>query len=419
MKKIQEFEKDSITLFILLMGANVCNYLFQIIMGKLMTVEDYGVTNTLLGMIGILTIPTTIITIICARYIALYASMGNKDKIISVLGLLFRFVVLVGCVLLVAGIVGSESVTELLGLNSRGYILGVLCIAIVNLLFSVTSGTLQGLKMFFPYGIQTILVAAGKLFLSILLITLGWRVYGVLFAIFSGTVISILYGMLHMREHMRDVFHGKTEKAIDIREFCRYALLTIIAQGCVIAITNGDVLLVKIYFSDAETGIYSSAAVIGKIAMYVSTAVVATLFPLVVEKNLNGEDTFPLFKKSLFYGGGISAVCGLGMSILGKYVIGILFGERYYEAIQYLPYVCIFVVPLTFVTILMNYVLAVNKVKRFGISMVLGLVGIIMFSMFIHKEISHLMLISGIILGGVFGINILWLFSERNVNCNN
>ena len=150
MKKIQEFEKDSITLFILLMGANVCNYLFQIIMGKLMTVEDYGVTNTLLGMIGILTIPTTIITIICARYIALYASMGNKDKIISVLGLLFRFVVLVGCVLLVAGIVGSESVTELLGLNSRGYILGVLCIAIVNLLFSVTSGTLQGLKMFFP-----------------------------------------------------------------------------------------------------------------------------------------------------------------------------------------------------------------------------------------------------------------------------
>ena len=61
MKKIQEFEKNSLILFILMMVSNVCNYIFQITVGNMMTVEDYGIVNTVLGIVGILTIPTTII----------------------------------------------------------------------------------------------------------------------------------------------------------------------------------------------------------------------------------------------------------------------------------------------------------------------------------------------------------------------
>ena len=64
MKKLQEFEKNSMILFVLLMGANGCNYLFQIIAGNRMEVEDYGVVNTVLGLVGILTIPTTMISMV-------------------------------------------------------------------------------------------------------------------------------------------------------------------------------------------------------------------------------------------------------------------------------------------------------------------------------------------------------------------
>lgn len=43
MKKTeQEFEKNSLLLFVLMMSANVCNYLFQIVMGNLMEVEQYA-----------------------------------------------------------------------------------------------------------------------------------------------------------------------------------------------------------------------------------------------------------------------------------------------------------------------------------------------------------------------------------------
>ena len=58
-----------------------------------------------------------------------------------------------------------------------------------------------------------------------------------------------------------------------------------------------------------------------------------------------------MFRKAMLYGGGVSILCAVGMVTLGNLVISILFGERYMEAIQFLPAVCMYVVPLTFVTI--------------------------------------------------------------------
>lgn len=421
MKKIQEFEKGSLVLFFLMMSANVCNYLFQIIVGNMMTVEDYGIVNTVLGIVGILTIPTTIIAMICARYIALYAATENEKGIASVLYLLLRFVVLVGILLLLIGFLTIKSITNLFGLNSICYVAGALFITIINLFFAITSGTLQGLKKFFPYGIQTILMAGGKLVFSIALLLIGWRVYGVIIAIFCGILLAIGYGVSYMGNHVKSAFQYRGNSVVDAQEFTKYAIGAIVAQGCVIALTNGDILLVKAFFTDKVAGIYSSAMIIGKIAMYVSTAVVAALFPMVVEQNQKGEPTILLLTKAIIYGGGMAFACAVGMVTLGRYIIGILFGERYRAAIEYLPFVCLYVVPLTFISILMNYLLAIGQTKVFGISICIGLVVIIGISSIIHDTIPHIMVICGTVLIMVFLCNLvhLWYLHQVDKETNN
>lgn len=100
MKKTeQEFEKNSLILFVLMMSANVCNYLFQIVMGNLMEVEQYAQANTVVSLVGVLSIPTTIITMISARYIALNASNGRYDRIRDVIRLMLKFASCIGLVL--------------------------------------------------------------------------------------------------------------------------------------------------------------------------------------------------------------------------------------------------------------------------------------------------------------------------------
>lgn len=143
--------------------------------------------------------------------------------------------------------------------------------------------------------------------------------------------------------------------------------------------------------------------------MYVSTAIVAALFPIVVDKNQRGEDTFPLLQKALLYGGMASAGAAIGMSLFGNYVIEILFGERYRRAVLYLPYVCLFVVPLTVVTIFMNYILAIGRAKVFGVSIAFGTLGIFALSALLHETVEQIMVMSGMILTGVVIVNMIWL----------
>lgn len=408
------FEKNSMLLFLLMMGGNVCNYLFQIIVGNLMDVESYAQVNTVLAIVSVLSIPTTIITMICARYIALNTSSGKEHRIGAVLRVLFRFIIIVAFILIIAMLFFLNGITQLFSLASRWYVAGALVIAILNLCFSITAGTLQGMKQFFPYGVQTILTALGKLVFSIGFILVGWSVYGVMAAVMIGIALAIAYGLHYMGKYVREAVLRKEKAGIDTKEFIRYSIGTVVAQGCVVALTSGDILLVKAYFSDTEAGLYSSAMVIGKISMYVSTAIIATLFPMVVETYEKGEDTVPLFRKAMLYGGGVSVLCAVGMVTLGSFVISILFGERYMEAIRFLPAVCMYVVPLTFVTILMNYTLAINRLKIFGIVALVGVIAIMGLSVLFHDTVQQLMVMCGFILWGVFVGNLLSLYLESN-----
>ena len=95
--------------------------------------------------------------------------------------------------------------------------------------------------------------------------------------------------------------------------------------------------------------------------MYVSGAVVAAMFPMVAEQYSQGKSTRALFVKSNLYGGGMAILCAVGMILLGKPIIGIFFGTRYMEAIDLLPAVCAFVIPVTFLTVISNYAVAVEQ----------------------------------------------------------
>ena len=410
MKKTeQEFEKNSLILFVLMMSANVCNYLFQIVMGNLMEVEQYAQANTVVSLVGVLSIPTTIITMISARYIALNASNGRYDRIRDVIRLMLKFASCIGLVLAIVILILLNKITILFALDSRYDVIGALAITVVNLCYSITSGTLQGMKHFFQYGMQSIMIAAGKLIFSIGLVLLGWKVYGIITALLLGTGIAIVYGVHYMKKYILHRDEESTRHGIDLKEFLRYSFGTIVAQGCVIALTNGDILLVKAYFDDTQAGLYSSASVIGKIAMYVSTAIVATLFPMVVEKHQKGESTEKLFWKAMLYGGGMAVICAVSMVLFGKLVISLLFGERYMQAIHILPAVCVYVVALTFITIMMNYLLAIDRVKVFGTVMVTALAAVIVLSVWFHESVVQLMTMTGCVLLVAFVVNFLYL----------
>ena len=158
--------------------------------------------------------------------------------------------------------------------------------------------------------------------------------------------------------------------------------------------------------------------VLGKIAMYIAGAVVAALYPMVAEVYVKGKNTKGLFIKALIYGGGSASICSFGLVVFGELVIKILFGTRYQMALRYLPYVCLFIVPLTFLTVVMNFVLAIGDTKFFSITTMSGCLVLVLIIIKTHTSIESMLIVVGIILTIVTLINIWNAFSKCKKQTN-
>lgn len=417
MEKNREFEKNSLILFALMMGANIFNYIFQIILGKLLTVEDYGILNTLMSMVTILSIPNLLFVMVTARYTATYSIHKENRKIKALLQFGFKAALIVSGVLLVVGIIGADFLSDIFGIKESSYFIMITFVVGITLIASIAIGVLQGGKKFFNYGVQNLINVGCKLVFSVILVYLGLGLHGVLIALVIGIIIACIYSYRHAMS-----FIGKIDKKVKItlpyKEIMGYSLGTFVAQICITILTNGDILLVKMFFSEREAGIYSSAMVLGKIAMYIAGAVVAALFPMVAEVYVKGKNTKGLFIKALIYGGGSASICSFGLVVFGELVIKILFGTRYQMALRYLPYVCLFIVPLTFLTVVMNFVLAIGDTKFFSITTMSGCLVLVLIIIKTHTSIESMLIVVGIILTIVTLINIWNAFSKCKKQTN-
>lgn len=412
MSKDKEFEKNSLILFVLMMGANVFNYLFQIILGKLLAVEDYGILNTLMSMVTILSIPNLLFVMVVARYTAIYSAYNENKKINALLRFGIKIALVVAVVLLVFGALGADFLCGIFGISESNYFIMITIVVGITLIASIAIGVLQGLKKFFNYGIQNLANVGCKLFFSVILVYLGMGLYGVLVALLIGIVVACVYSYRHAIKSIGTI-KEKVKIELPYKEIIRYSFGTFIAQLCITVLTNGDILLVKMFFSETEAGIYSSAMVLGKIAMYIAGAVVAALFPMVAEAYAKGKETKGLFIKALFYGGGSAVACSCGLVFFGELIIKILFGSRYELALAYLPYVCLFIVPLTFLTVIMNYVLAIGDTKAFSVSTLGGCIIIVAVIAYRHVSIEGMLIVIGSVLSIVAVYNIIRVLVKR------
>ena len=101
--KLGEFERNSAIVFAISMLANVVTYLYQIVMGNLLSPADYGTINTLLSLSIVVGVPSGIISTLVATYTAKYQAVGKPELIGGFMHKMLRASVLLACVVFAAG----------------------------------------------------------------------------------------------------------------------------------------------------------------------------------------------------------------------------------------------------------------------------------------------------------------------------
>ena len=88
--------------------------------------------------------------------------------------------------------------------------------------------------------------------------------------------------------------------------------------------------------------------------------------------------------------------------MLSGFVIELLFGSQFIEAVGYVFSVSLWIVPFSFISILSNYMLAVNKAKFLSLTLIIGCIMsfilILIFNETIYQIVHILALISFAIL---------------------
>lgn len=417
MKKIHmgKLARSSMFVFALSMVTNVLTYAYQIAMGNLMSPADYGTVNTMLSLSTLISIPSGMITALAANLSARYRAQQQDSALAAFTRQLVRFAALFALLVLVVGVLGSPLAAEVLQVESARYIQVVVLISAIGCITTALSGVLQGMQRFAAYSGVNITSTTLRLLLGVAFALAGWRIAGALGALTLAAVGATLYGAVALR----DVLCAPAEEDVrlDYHVIRNYFLRSFFFQAFLLLMANGDVLLIKAFAADpADAGIYSSGSVIGKIALYISNSVVV-LLPLVAERSSKGGDTTPLFKKSLLLGGCTVFVCSAGIVTVGKPLINILFGESYRQASELLLPIAVYVVPVALLTILINYLMPLGRVRFFTVTMTGAYLVIFVVIGKWCREVDQMLYVMGGVLFMAFLVNTVHiLFCARRLS---
>jgi O-antigen/teichoic acid export membrane protein len=397
LKRIDSFSKNIIIVFAGTSVVNFLNLLFQLFVAHRLSSADFAALNSLLAIFLLVSSPLATLQIAVAKYTAEYNAKRQLSKIsfllsdLSIKGLIFAVITFV------VFWFGSSMLVLLLKIPSVacGYILAGLVAA--AWLVPVLTGGVQGLELFGWLAVGSILSGLAQLIVAIVLIKSGYGLAGALWAILASSLINVAAFYFPLKGNL-GVAHEK--ERISYKQLVTYLLPVAASNFFFITLVSFDMVLVKFYFSQADSGVYSLAQMIGKIFLFFPGAISLVMFPKVSGLSANNKDTVSTLKRSLIYAFGLCLLALFFYNLFPDFVLKVLTGKPYAESI-YLGR--LFGISMTFfslIYILGSYFISIRDIrflKYVALFTVLQITAIVLFHSTLRQVQSMICLNSGII----------------------
>jgi O-antigen/teichoic acid export membrane protein len=410
--QLSKFLRNNLIILILVNSASVFNYLFQMLIGRSLTPMDYGVFNSLLSLGAIAASPVTVVHIVFSRFIV-KLSLSGLGQVKKLLMSSFRVVIYISIGSFCLGLLLVPWIKNYLHLQDSAPVVFMLVSVSVSLLFPLLFAMLEGLHRFSLFGFGSVGYALTRFLGALILVTLlGLGVKGAFLALIIASGVAMIYGFWGLN----DLFKVKQEDLPPnlFGEMRRYSLPVFVSTLFIMVLGNLDIVLVRHYCSPEEAGLYSTAAIIGRIAFTLNGTLLTVLFPTAAQAHSVGEEK----KYILWVSFGLTVLLGGAIALVFYFwpeqIISLLFGEKYQEAAPLLQIVGISMVLLASANVIFSYQLARSEysylwVLAGGVTLMMGMV------LFFHEtamNIAKILLLSTgtMLIGALF---LLFFFRPR------
>ena len=410
----KELRRGGLILLFMTVLANALNYLFQVLMGRLLTVEEFGTMNALFSWVAIVFMPIGVVTTTTARYIATYNAAGERNKIAKLLKRLFGYILLGAIGVLVFGVILSPSLSKYSNINNTLLFVLLAVTLSTGMFLPLLTGTVQGTKQFFKLGMLNFGSTGVKLVLGVGLVWLGFHLYGVMAALIASNLAMTLVGLYMIRGYVNQSGSTNTEElTLGKKDIAHYAMIAFTVNLCIALLSNVDMVFVKRFFTDSQAGLYGSAALFGRLVLYIPSALVLAMFPIAAEAEVAGSGSRSVLIKALLYVGALSVLSAAVLNLFPGTVVKLLMGAKFLPAVPYVRMTALMAIPVGLMVTLANYCMAIKKMRMLAVSLAVGCIGCMAAIEINHKSIAGIIVTVSVTAIILFVFNLVYLFKTK------
>ena len=346
--------------------AGLTNLLYHLVSARLLSPEDYGTLNALLSLILFASTPVSPLGTTLTRFFTEYITTKDFDFLTLIFLKFLRRLLLGGLVLFLVFVIFAPTLGRFL--NTRSIYL-IVCGTIIalTLISPLFLSLIQSFQRFSLFSLIIFSSSLMKFLIGFFLMLSGLKVLGGLLGILGSSIFTLLLSILFIPYFLKDL-KVKTEKRdklskVDLSPIYKYFFPVALSIVSFTILTNIDVILVKHFFSAQDAGYYSWAQMVGKILLFLPSALTIVTFPKSTQAYIHHAHDYKLLFKSLYVAGflcgGISAFCFL----FSDFVLKILTSQ--YNPVSS-KLVGLFSLAMTFYALLwivMNFLLARHNLR--------------------------------------------------------
>lgn len=406
------FVRNSAILFAGTMAANVLNYVFHLMVGRLVSPSDYGEIESLISLLTIISVPAGTLLLIATKYAADMKAAHNVPGTYALSRYLTKKVFLYGAPLLLIALFLTPFVRDFLNIEENLPILLLWAVMFLTFLSAATSGILTGWQKFANTSIVGVLSTVLKLLTVLLLLRMGFAVSGVVGSYVASTLFVYVAGLfLLKRFFQKNTSEEQGEIAITLPAMRGYVAPAFYGTLSVAILGNVDMVFAKHHLEASVSGEYGALSVAAKTIFFVTGVLTTVLFAMSAEESKQkkrGSHTFHLaaWLTLLVATGSI-----LFFSFFPEFVVSVLFGEKYLAVSHLLPWFALAAGVYSLANLFLQYLLSLHETRV--TLFFLALAGLEILSLFFFGETFYAIIgitIGTQIVAALFG---LWFVLRR------
>ncbi|OIP58207.1 MAG: hypothetical protein COX79_00040 [Candidatus Levybacteria bacterium CG_4_10_14_0_2_um_filter_36_16] len=361
--------------------ANLCHYFFNLSMGRLLTVADYGLLTTLISVVALFGIIPGSFTGIFARFTAKYKVNKDEEGYLSLLFNGGKFIFILSGIVFFILILTLPFIVSFLHINNVLLLVLIFILIVLSILFSLTGGVLQGEMRFFSLSILNMMGPFLKIVLGVGFLLLGLQIFGVVLGILLSSSIAVLISFyLVFKNHYKKTY--KKQKDF-FKEFRKYGTGFFLSSLGITILSSMDIILVRHFFGAIPSGQYAALSLMGKAIFYLSAPIYFVFFPLIAQKREKKEKLF----ETVVLAGVVIVLFSSALSfvyfLFPDLILSIFFPAKEYKMLApYLGIYSLYILIFSLAMLLNNYFLSIGKTEIYKINLGCGVLFIILLSIF-------------------------------------